>query len=657
MAKASDPINIGPMRLKNRLVGAPLLTVAGWLEGAIPTQPVFDLYRERAEGGVGLVQTEAIGIFHRGPSSLRAIVTDEQVAALAKIAEVIHQGGAKATMQLFAGGRQVPFIDRLLAGQSDWNPVAPSDKTPAYHGWQPRGMTADEVEEYLDQYASAALKAKQAGFDGVNFHAAHGFLPMNFLSPYTNVGRDDKYGRDRVLFAEEMIKRSRARVGPDFALILRISGYEGMGDRGLTPTLIAREIAPRLVAAGIDAIDVSGGNFEKFYWVGPPLYLPRGVMIPWAEEIQKAVDVPVIGIGRITHPRLVEKILAEERVPLVAFGRALMADPDFPRKMLEGRWDEIRQCIACGACPWMGAPEGAALGCAINPFLGLPAKRAQATARAEKPKRVVVVGGGVGGLEAADVAASRGHDVTLIEKSDRLGGLVNLSDSIPRVYTRELGQTVPYMQRRLEKAGVKIETGKEATVESVKALSPDVVVVATGSAPVASDIPGADSPHVLRQEEYLEKLPELGEKVVVVGALGAELSLGLARMGKQVVLLDERADPDANAVITGTPYLHDQWRSQLLMELMHDEPNLRIRAGAKVKAITNEGVVFNYRDLSWEETAPADNVVLALGRTPRRELVDALRASGVEVREVGDCVEPRTIWNAVHEGANAALEI
>ncbi len=393
---------------------------------------------------------------------MRAIVTDEQVSALSKIADAIHQGGARATIQLFAGGRQVPFIDRLISGQGDWRPVAPSDKTPAYHGWQPRALTIDEVEEYLDQYASAALKAKQAGFDGANFHSAHGFLPQNFLSPYTNVGRDDKYGRDRVLFAEEMIKRTRAKVGPDFALILRISGHEGMGDRGLTPTLIAEEIAPRLVAAGLDAIDVSAGNFEKFYWVGPPLYLPRGVMIPWAEEIQKAVDVPVIGIGRITHPRLVEKILAEERVSLVAFGRALMADPDFPRKMLEGRWDEIRQCIACGACPWMGAPEGAALGCAVNPFLGLPAKRAQATARAEKPKRVVVIGGGVGGLEAADVAASRGHDVTLIEKSDRLGGLVNLSDSIPRVYTRELGQTVSYMQRRLEKAGVKIETGQRS---------------------------------------------------------------------------------------------------------------------------------------------------------------------------------------------------
>ena len=292
-----------------------------------------------------------------------------------------------------------------------------------------------------------------------------------------------------------------------------------------------------------------------------------------------------------------------------------------------------------------------------TPSSACPRRRRRRRRASEKPKRVVVVGGGVGGLEAADVAASRGHDVTLIEKSDRLGGLVNLSDSIPRVYTRELGQTVSYMQRRLEGAGVKIETGKEATVESVKALNPDVVIVATGSAPVASDIPGADRPNVLTQEEYLEKLPELGDKVVVVGALGAELALGLARMGKQVVLLDERADPDANAVITGTPYLHDQWRSQLLMELMHDEPNLRIRAGAKVKAITDEGVVFIYRDLSWEETAPADNVILALGRAPRRELVEALKASGLEVREVGDCVEPRTIWNAVHEGAAAALEI
>jgi 2,4-dienoyl-CoA reductase-like NADH-dependent reductase (Old Yellow Enzyme family)/thioredoxin reductase len=646
------------MRLKNRLVAAPLLTVAGWVADGPPMQSVYDLYQERAEGGTALVQVEAISIFDSGSDqATRTMVRPHHLEGLAKIADVIHKGGAKATVQLYQGGRQHPNIEALLSGKGDWRPVAPSEKTPPYHGWQPRALTADEVEEYLDQYASAALKAKQAGFDGALFHGAHGFLPMQFLSPYTNVGRDDTYGRDRVLFAEEMVKRSRAKVGPDFALILRISGYEGMGDRGLTPTLIAREIAPRLVAAGLDAIDVSGGNFEKFYWVGPPLYFPRGVMLPWAEEIQKAVDVPVIGIGRITHPRLVEKVLAEERVKLVAFGRALMADPDFPRKMLEGRWDEIRQCIACGACPWMGAPEGASLGCAINPFLGLPAKRAEAEARVDKPKKVVVVGGGVGGLEAADVAASRGHDVTLIEKGERLGGLVNLSDSIPRVYTRELGQTVSYMERRLKNAGVRVETGKEATVEGVKALAPDVVIVATGSAPAGSDIPGADGPQVMTQEAYLEKQPELGQKVVVIGALGAELALGLARMGKQVVLLDERPDPDANAVITGTPYLHDQWRSQLLMELMHDEPNLRIRVAAKVKTIDAEGVTFNYRDLSWEETAPADNVVLALGRSSRRDLAEALKAAGLSVREIGDCVEPRTIWNAVHEGAGAALEI
>jgi 2,4-dienoyl-CoA reductase-like NADH-dependent reductase (Old Yellow Enzyme family)/thioredoxin reductase len=657
VAKVTDPISIGSMQLKNRIVAAPLLTVGGWEEGATPSQAVIDLYRERAEGGAGLVQVEAMNIFYSGPSERRAIVSDEQVKGLARIADAIHQGGARATVQLYQGGRQHPFIDALVSGQGDWRPVAPSDKTPAFHAWTPRGLSAEEVEEYLNQYASAALKGKQAGFDGALFHAAHGFLPMQFLSPYTNVGRDDKYGRDRCLFAEEMIRRSRAKVGPDFALIFRISGYEGMGDRGLTPTLIAKEIAPRLVAAGIDAIDVSGGNFEKFYWVGPPLYFPRGLMIGWAEEIQKAVKVPVIGIGRINDPRLVEKILREERVALVALGRALMADPEFPKKMIEGRWDEIRMCIACGACPWMGAPEGAALGCAVNPFLGRPDVKAKAQAAVAKPKKVVVVGGGVGGMEAADIAASRGHDVTLLEKTNKLGGLVNLSAAIPRVYTRELGLIARQLTERMKASGVKVELGCEATVESVQDLKPDVVVVATGSVPRIPDIPGADKPNVITQEGYIEKEPELGEKVVVLGALGAEVALGLARQGKKVTLIDEQGDPDANAVIAATPYLHDQWRSQLLMEMLHEEPNLRIRTGVKVKTITEEGVLFNYRDQSWEELAQADSVVLAMGRQPRRELPEALKAAGIKVREVGDCVEPRTIWNAIHEGASAALDI
>jgi NADPH-dependent 2,4-dienoyl-CoA reductase/sulfur reductase-like enzyme len=305
----------------------------------------------------------------------------------------------------------------------------------------------------------------------------------------------------------------------------------------------------------------------------------------------------------------------------------------------------------------MGAPEGAALGCAVNPFLGLPAKKAQAAARVEKPRKVVVVGGGVGGMEAADIAASRGHDVTLFEKSDRLGGLVNVSAAIPRVYTRELGQIARQLAERMQKAGVKVQLGKEATADDVLALKPDVVVIATGSVPVTSDLPGAGKPHVFTQEEYIEETPPLGNNVVVLGVLGAELGLGLAREGKRVVLLDEHPEPDMTVLINNTPYLHDQWRSQLLMEMIHEEPNLHIRTGAKAKAITDEGVLFNYKDLSWEELAPADNVILALGRRPVRELADALKAAGVEVREVGDCVEPRTIWNAIHEGAFTALDI
>lgn len=639
-----------------------MVTSGYWNPDGTPTQSVIDLYAERAAGGLGLVQVEATGILPPSATALggrstgKGIVTPEQVEGHRRLAEVIHAGGAKATLQLFHGGRQSVTEDAILNPTRENAPVAPSDSTPAWRGVRPRGLNIEEIDQILDAYATAAVRAQDAGYDGVLFHGAHGFLPMQFLSPYTNVGRDDKYGQDRTTFAVEMIQRTREAVGPEMALMFRISGNEGLGDRGLTPTLIAREIAPRLEDAGIDAIDVSGGQFEKFYWVGQPIYFPRAVMMPWAEEIQQSVSIPVVGVGRVNDPRLVDSILERDRVALVALGRALMADPEFPNKMLDGRYDEIVKCIACGACPWETPPPGGALGCAVNPYLGRPQVRAQASAPAPVSKRVVVIGGGVAGMAAAETAALRGHDVTLIERDEALGGTVNVvASGIPRVYTRELAQAVPNLVSRVSKAGVDVQLSTEATPQTVGAMEPDAVILATGSEPELPDIPGIDRELVVTEEDYIEQRLKLGHRVAVLGGpMGAEVALALARDDKQVVLLSEGDEESIGA----TPYIAGRrWRLQRLIEMLHDEPNLRIRTGVRVKAIIDNAVVFNIRDNQWEETLEVDNVVLAWGRKPHNELSAALSDVVDEVHVVGDCKEPRSMYQAIHEGTHVAMTI
>jgi 2,4-dienoyl-CoA reductase-like NADH-dependent reductase (Old Yellow Enzyme family)/thioredoxin reductase len=649
MAKASDPINIGPVRVENRLVGAPLLTNGAYWDEHGPGQAVVDLYRERAEGGAGLVHVEAVGITARRGKSLGA---PEQIEGFARLSEAIHDAGAKATVQLIHAGRQF-FTDTWGRPPPGAATVSVSDETPAWAGVQPRGLTVQEIEQIHASFARAAANAKQAGFDGVMFHGTHGFLIQQFMSPYTNVGRRDRYGTDRSAFAVDLIQRTREAVGPDFALIMRINGHEGV-EGGLTAEIIAEEIAPRLEEAGIDAIEVTAANFEKFYFVGPPIYFPRGIYIPWAETIQKSVKIPVIGVGRLNHPHLIEKILAEERVAMVALGRTLLADPDFPRKMLEGRWDEIRHCTACGECGGSLAPPGAAMGCAINPYLGRPAVRSKLEMPAPDRKKVMVIGGGIGGMTAAEVAASRGHDVTLYEKASRLGGMLNVASSIPRVYTRELRNFVWDGTHRLEQVGVKLRLESEVTPDIIAEMEPDVVVLAVGSEPVKPEVPGIEKPFVVTQEQCINNEVELGQRVAVFGGQeGAEIALGLAREGRFVTLLSETDETE----VARAPWHAGTWRWQLLLEMMHDEEHLRIRTGIKLKKVIDGAIVISFRNGTWEETLKVDNLVLALGRRSADSLKDSLSELVEEVYEVGDCVQPRSVFHAVHEATETALKI
>lgn len=417
MPKIFEPIKIGKMEVKNRIVGAPTVVAMADEHGYV-TQRLLDLYEERARGWAGLIVVEASWVRQDGRMFTRMLNISHDYAriGLSELVGVIHQHGARAAIQIMHGGRQT-----LASGMQ---PVAPSDLNP-WMGNTPRVLSTQECEELADCFAAAALRAKEAGFDAVMYHGTHGFLIQQFMSPYTN-HRPDRYG-DRMAWVTEMIQKTRARVGADFPLIFRATGDEFLGDKGITQEIFVREIVPGLIRAGIDCIDVSAGCFETFENIVQPLYFPRAFLVPLAEAAKEVSTVPVVGVGRINDPRLAEKLVEDGKVDMVALCRALIADPHFPRKMLEGRAHEIRKCIACCACMPLGDRVA---WCAVNPDFGR--EKAYRIFPALTPKKkILIIGGGVGGMEAVRVAALRGHEVILYEKGQALGGLVNLASSLP----------------------------------------------------------------------------------------------------------------------------------------------------------------------------------------------------------------------------------
>jgi len=633
------------MEVKNRIVAAPLMSntdIFGYV-----TQNMYDLYEERAAGGAGLVHVEAAAIRKDGrPFDQLGLWHDRFLPGLTKLAEAVHRGGAKASIQLLHAGREA---SAPLNRTAVW---APSTKTPPWAQQKPRALSTEECEKIIDAYAAAALRAKQAGFDCVLFHGTHGFLPQQFMSPWTNIDREDKYA-EPTAFVTEIVKRTRKVVGPDLALIFRIPGTEHLGEHGLTPKMMAEIIAPALEKAGIDALDVTAGLWLRFDIIIPSLYYPRASMIPYAEPIKKAVKVPVVGGGRVNDYRLVERLIEEEKVDLVYIGRQMLADPELPKKMLEGRYSEIRKCIACEGC-FTRRLRYSSMICSINPTLGRIEKFPMTPA--ERPQKVLIVGGGVGGMEAARVAALRGHDVTLCEKAGQLGGQVNIASAIPRLYTRELRNYARQLSDWLNKLDVKVEMGREVTLEIIKKMRPDVVLIATGSTPTIPAIPGVDKPIVITEEDCIKNDAKVGKRVVILGGgRGAEIAVSQCKAGRDVTILEEGGPGNIGLA----PYIKGMRRFTLLRMVW--QSGAQVVTEARIREITDKGVNYLDKD-SKERTVEADTVVLAIGRTPNRRLVEKITPFMIaeldsELIEIGDCLEPRDQLDAIHDGFYAAYGI
>lgn len=687
---------IGGMELRNRVV-LPAMDQNNCTEEGLVTDETIAHYEARARGGVGLliVETSAVSYPHGATARHQpALSHDGVIPGLRRLAEAVHAHGAKIVVQICHHGK-TSSVD-VSEGRPALIPSLPPPPS------DPRGMMADttmdellrmatltggqmptyaeatvgQLEDIVRNFADAAARVQQAGFDGVEVHAAHGYLLSTFLSPAWN-RRDDAYGgsldgRTRLLV--EVVTAVRDRCGSDFAVIVRLDGHEYGVENGTTVD-DAVDHARAAAAAGADAIHVSATSSAGtgVGFTDAPLPWQPNQYEGFARAVKAAVDVPVLAVGRIRPPDA-ERILCDGGADFISMGRQLLADPDLVRRLDDGRPDLVRPCINCFVCVaqnfWSGRPV-----CAVNARLGHYDQPDPSPASSQR--HIVVVGGGPGGMECARVAAGRGHRVTLLEAAGRLGGTARFSS----LTTPLNGEFVDFLRASIADAGVEVRTGVRADADVIAALAPDVVVVATGARRDRPDLPGMDLPHVLsgddlralltgdgdlgaRRPGLLTRLAlgagrllgltddmdrvrslsrlwmPIGRRVVVVHGdlVGTELAHFLAERGRSVHVLEPGAQP---ALAMAHPR---RWRA------LHESRSAGVvfHTDAETTAISPTHVEYRQGDAT--HRLDADTVVIAGGVRADRSLADALMAEGHEVHVVGDAAEDWYIEGAVRSG-------
>ncbi|HBF8872724.1 TPA: FAD-dependent oxidoreductase [Clostridioides difficile] len=639
------PIKIGNVTFKNRMFSAPMGGTDITADCTIGSKSTA-FYELRAKGGAGAV-TISECMVHPETDGSHAYHLDlkivDSLASFTYTADAIRRHGAIPSVELSHSGQYsgTYLVDKdKKRGLSQWG-VSPSVRP---DGLEIKELTEEIIAEIVESYGNVAALAKRAGFEMIMVHGGHGWLINQFLSSYFNK-RNDKYGgslENRVRFAKEVLDSVRKAVGPGFPIEFRMSGselFEGGYDLDY-----GVEIA-KLLESRVDLLHVSAGTYQRGFAVThPSMFLEHGCNVYLAEEIKKHVNIPVATIGALNDPEMMEEIIASGKADVIYMARALLADHELPRKVMSNQDEKIVKCLRCFTCMAERATTSTRR-CTVNPLIGRELDGTEVIP-VLKPKKVLIAGGGPGGLQTAITAAKRGHKVILCEKTNELGGILKGEQALPFKYEMyELGNT---FGKIAEDLGVEVRLNTRVTKEYVENENVDALIIAVGSEPLVPSIEGLDGENVvIVNDYYLEKEKVTDEVVVLGGGLaGCEAAIHLAQEGKTVHLVEMRAElaPDAN--IRNRPIL--------LQEI--EKQGIYVYTEHKGLSVTTEGVVCMNKSGN-KINIPGTSVICALGQKPRREVVDALLDCAPYVAQIGDCVRASTITNAVYQGHHVALDI
>ncbi|HGM1124755.1 FAD-dependent oxidoreductase [Clostridioides difficile] len=639
------PIKIGNVTFKNRMFSAPMGGTDITADCTIGSKSTA-FYELRAKGGAGAV-TISECMVHPETDGSHAYHLDlkivDSLASFTYTADAIRRHGAIPSVELSHSGQYsgTYLVDKdKKRGLSQWG-VSPSVRP---DGLEIKELTEEIIAEIVESYGNVAALAKRAGFEMIMIHGGHGWLINQFLSPYFNK-RTDKYGgslENRVRFAKEVLDNVRKAVGPGFPIEFRMSGselFEGGYDLDY-----GIEIA-KLLESRVDLLHVSAGTYQRGFAVThPSMFLEHGCNVYLAEEIKKHVNIPVATIGALNDPEMMEEIIASGKADVIYMARALLADHELPRKVMSNQDEKIVKCLRCFTCMAERATTSTRR-CTVNPLIGRELDGTEVVP-VLKSKKVLIAGGGPGGLQAAITAVKRGHKVILCEKTNELGGILKGEQALPFKYEMyELGNTFGKIAKDL---GVEVRLNTTVTKEYVDNENVDALIIAVGSEPLVPPIEGLNGENVvIVNDYYLEKEKVTDEVVVLGGGLaGCEAAIHLAQEGKTVHLVEMRAElaPDANI----------RHRPILLEEI--ERQGIYVYTEHKGLSVTTEGVVCMNKSGN-KINIPGTSVICALGQKPRREVVDTLLDCAPYVAQIGDCVRASTITNAVYQGHHAALDI
>ncbi len=638
------PITIGGVTFRNRMFSAPMGGTDITNDGCIgPKSTAF--YELRGKGGAGAVtvsecmvhpETDGSHAYHLDTGILNSL------AAATYTADAIRRHGAIPSMEHSHSGMYAGTYMTDKSRQKSMNQWGPSDTTRS-DGVEVKALTKSKMEEIAAAYGNVAGLAKRAGFEMIMIHGGHGWLLNQFFSPYFNQ-RTDEYGgslENRCRFAIDVLKSVRQAVGPKFPIEFRMSGSELFDDgydleEGIR---IAQQIEPY-----IDLLHVSAGTYQRgFGDTHPSMFKEHGCNVYLAAEIKKHISIPVATIGGLNSPKQMEEIIAEGKADVVYMARALLADPFLPRKVSENREEEIVKCLRCFTCMAERAATSTRR-CTVNPLIGREMEGLEILPAPVK-KKVLVAGGGPGGLYAAYTAARRGHKVILCEKEGELGGILKSEQALP--FKHEMYELEGTYAQMAKQAGVEIRLNTEVTKEYVEKEQAEALIIAVGSSPLIPPIPGLDGENVVIVNDYYRKKDQIREQVVILGGglAGCECAVHLGMEGKNVHLVEMRDTlaPDANV----------RHRPLLLKEV---EKYATVHTNCKGLEVTANGVLCEHKQ-DGKQFVPGTSVICALGQQSRTETVEELRDAAPYTAVIGDAAKVSTITNAVYWGYHAALDI